>query len=139
MKFYIAGKFEERAEVRKLMDKVEELGHTITCDWTKHEQGGKDFLVHYAIADVEGVRGCDVYVGRFINENSYKGALSEMGMALGLDKKVVVIGHAIDSCIFTNHPNVLKLESEEAFLSELAVYYETQIMGLTIACKIKRD
>ncbi len=122
MRFYIAGKFEERAEVRKLMDKVEELGHTITCDWTKHRDKG--FLVQYAVADVEGVQGCDVYVGRFINENSYKGALSEMGMALGLDKKVVVIGHAIDSCIFTNHPNVLKLESEEAFLSELQQSYD---------------
>ena len=117
MKFYIAGKFEERADVRKLMDKVEALGHTITCDWTIHEQS--DYRIHYAIADVEGVQSCDVYVGRFLNENSYKGALTEMGVALGQAKKVIVIGHAIDSCIFVNHPNVLKLETEEEFLGEL--------------------
>ena len=117
MRFYIAGKWEEREAVKGLMLALEWMGHSITVDWTIHETSDKGYPQQYAIDDVEGVKQCDVYVGRFINKNNYKGALVEMGIALGLDKQVWIIGHAIDSCIFTQYPGVLPFEGDDEVLS----------------------
>ncbi|MEZ4200001.1 MAG: hypothetical protein R3B69_00115 [Candidatus Paceibacterota bacterium] len=36
MKFYIAGKFEDKETVLALFERVKEAGHKITYDWTTH-------------------------------------------------------------------------------------------------------
>ena len=117
MKVFVSGKFEDGKNVRKLMDKIENLGHTITYDWTKDEENAEGYPIINTINDTRGVQICDTYVGRFIETNNYKGALVEFGIALGLEKRILIIGHAVDSCIFTNHPGVQKLETELEFLS----------------------
>jgi len=119
MKFYVAGKWEEREQVRQLQDELRRLGHTITVDWTWHEFEDGGYPVQYAQEDVFGAATCDAYVGRFVNPNSYKGALVEMGVALGLGKKVFVIGHAIDTCIFVSHPLVTRCSNTKKFFEEL--------------------
>ena len=117
MRFYIAGKWQDRRNIRKLMDKIEGLGHTITYDWTKDEENAEGYPIINTINDTRGVQACDTYVGRFIETNNYKGALVEFGIALGLNKKIFIIGHAVDACIFTNHPGAQKFETELEFLS----------------------
>ena len=117
MKFYVAGKWEDRKTVRKLMDKIQDFGHAITYDWTKDEETDEGYPIVNAINDTRGVQICDAYVGRFIDKNEYKGALVEFGIALGLNKRIFIIGHAVDSCIFTNHPAVQRFENELEFLS----------------------
>lgn len=116
MKFYIASKFEERLKVRWLMDKLEDLGHEITCDWTDHKYGGEGYPISYAKDDVDGVGSADAYAGLFIDDYYYKGALVEMGMALAGGIPIYIIGHAIDSCIFTNLATQ-RFESETEFLN----------------------
>lgn len=116
MKFFISGKFEDKENIRKLQQAVKDLGHEITEDWTYHEYSDKGYPVEYAKSDIEGVKNCDVYVGRFVADYNYKGAFVEMGVALGLGKTVYTIGHAIDSCIFIHHPNVLCFEDDYGFV-----------------------
>ncbi len=117
MRFFVSGKFEDRKNVRELMDKLEALGHTITHDWTVDKETDEGYPVVHAMNDLRGVQVCDALVGRFIKKNHYRGSLSELGAALGLNKKVYIIGHGADECIFTNHPSVQRFETELEFLS----------------------
>lgn len=116
MKFFVSGKFEDRLNIRRLQSELIKRGHTIAEDWTYHEYTDKGYPVEYAIADIEGVIRADIYVGRFVGDYNYKGALVELGAALALRKPCIVIGHAIDSCIFTHHPNVTIVKDDEEFL-----------------------
>lgn len=117
MKFYVAGKWEDREAVKKLQEALIELGHTITVDWTWHEKADEGYPIQYSIDDIKGVQLADAYVGLFIEDYRYKGALVEMGAALGLHKRVYLIGHAIDTCLFAKHPLVQQFENEYEFLS----------------------
>ncbi len=116
MRFYIAGKFQDRKNVRKLMDKIQDLGHTITYDWTIDEENAAGYPILNTLRDARGVQICDTYVGRFIKKNRYRGALVEFGIALGLGKRICIIGHEADGCIFTNHPSVQRFDNEQDFL-----------------------
>ncbi len=116
MKFYVAGKFQDRKNVRKLMDKIQDLGHAITYDWTIDEENAEGYPILNTLNDTRGVQICDTYVGRFIKKNRYRGALVEFGIALGLGKRICIIGHEADECIFTNHPSVQHFDNEQDFL-----------------------
>ena len=116
MKFYVAGKWQERLDVQTLQHALIELGHEISLDWTYHTEADEGFPLSYSVEDIEGVRKCDVYVGRFLNNHNYKGALVEMGAALALNKIVCIIGRAIDSCLFAHHPFVMQFETQQDFL-----------------------
>ena len=117
MKFFVSGKFEDRQNVSKLMDKIQGLGHAITYDWTIDEEVDEGYPVLNTINDLKGVQICDTLACRFIEENNYRGSLVELGIALGLHKRICVIGHGADKCIFVNHPNVQRFETEYEFLS----------------------
>ncbi len=104
MKIYVAGKWSESKGVKKVMEMLESRGHIITLDWTGHVHPDKS--KEYAIEDIKGVRECDVLVAcMWTPDIFYKGCWVEIGAALALDKKVVIIGHEVSS-VFLGHPNV---------------------------------
>ena len=115
MRFYVAGKFDDRLCVRGLMDKLEELGHEITFDWTTEHYQNKEETHEDAMECFDGVGSADAFIGLFVNDLPYKGALVEMGAALGWYADVYIIGHAIDSCIFSKLATQ-QFENEEEFL-----------------------
>ena len=123
MKVYIASKYQERDYVRHLMGTLVNFGHTITVDWTNHDLFPSDSpaikLAEFAVADVGGVRDAQVYIGVFLNSHHYRGALVEWGMALGLNKPCLIMGHAEDDCIFINHPLVQRIDGEVSLLKVL--------------------
>ena len=115
MKFYVAGKYQERDKVRVVFDELRKQGHEITLDWTNHEIYPNDAvdekLGQFADDDVEGVRQADAFIGCLLNNHVYKGLWVEMGVALALEKPVYLVGSAGDSCIFSNHHLVKKFKS----------------------------
>jgi len=111
MKFYVAGKWEDRFRCKELMIRLRKLGHEITKDWTVDEENAPGYPVINVVEDIRGVTQADFYVGIFIEHYSYKGALIEMGAALALRKPVFIVGAALDSCIFIAHPLVKKFSS----------------------------
>lgn len=115
MKAYVAGKFEEKKEVRKIQNALRKLGYIITIDWTWHEVDDPGYPSQYAVEDIIGATSCDVFIGRFIAKHDYKGALVEMGAALAAGKAIIVIGNAIDTCLFIGHPLVTRFNSEAEF------------------------
>jgi len=136
MKIYVAGKWKEREKVRSIMDMLEARGHIITCDWTKHTlpenieldraHKEKSFIKDYnwaknghktyAKEDLNGVRTCDVLVAYMPDTDVfYKGAWIEVGIALGLDKKVIIIGKDVTT-VFLSLSNITVVSyKEEAF------------------------
>ena len=67
MKFYIAGKFEEIDVVHELYDRVRDLGHEISYDWTVHKKV-KPYEEHdelarsYAENELQAILDSDVFV-----------------------------------------------------------------------------
>jgi len=117
LKFYVAGKWEDREAVRKIQNNLIAKGHQITVDWTKHEISDEGYPKQYSEDDINGVRDCDIYVGRFVDKLNYKGALVEMGAALAMRKPTFIIGRAIDSCVFKHHYLVKHFEDDNDFLN----------------------
>ena len=115
MKFYVAGKYQERQMITEIMDELRALGHEITTDWTSHGYATPEVHSSYAVDDVRGVKEADVYIGVFINGHRYRGALCELGAALALDKPCWIIGYAEDDCIFMLHPLVEHFDDWKLF------------------------
>jgi len=109
MKVYVGAKYSERARAKRLMNQLESQGHRITCDWTQHTNEDAKSLASYATADVKGVQNCNVAIFIMEQPHKYKGCWVEVGVALGRGKKVIIIGTAGSSCIFTNHPNITQI------------------------------
>jgi nucleoside 2-deoxyribosyltransferase len=126
MKIYVAGKWEDRANVRKLMDKLESQGHVITHDWTTTEEAlstysdelnkNSDVLTRYAVLDTEGVRDSDILVALIDKDYHYAGTYGEIGMAVIAGKEVCAIGENNSHFIFFHHPLVKKFGNEEELL-----------------------
>lgn len=104
MKVYVAGKWNESEHVRVVMNMLKVNGHEITCDWTGHIHPLKS--KEYALEDLEGVKNCDVLLALMPDPTTfYKGAWIEVGMALALNKKVIIVGEGVSS-VFLGHPNI---------------------------------
>lgn len=89
MKIYIAGSWQDRVSIRNVMDTLENNGHVVTIDWTKHEDPG---LGHeYCIEDICGINECDVFI-MFLGETKSFGKAFEMGYAHAKDRHIIVFG-----------------------------------------------
>lgn len=120
MKFYVASKWQDRELVQQVQQELISRGHEITLDWTTHVDPKEDsVLQEWALRDVEGAASCNTYIGLFVNNHVYTGALVEMGIALGMGNRVWIVGSVIDSCIFMNHPLVTKFPDVETMLKIL--------------------
>ena len=120
MKFYVAGKWQDRFAVQKIHQALIDRGHEITVDWTNHvDPQNQSILREWSERDIEGSTQCDTYIGVFRRKVVYTGALVEMGAALAAGRRVWIIGNEIDSCIFMNHPLVVKFPSVKTMLRVL--------------------
>ena len=120
MKIYVAGKWEDRARVSEIMRILRSIGYEITCDWTDHKYSDDAYPEQYCMDDLQGVKDADLYLGIFIESYDYRGALVEMGIALGVGIPVWLFGDKADSCIFSHHPSVRKFPSWTELAEALA-------------------
>lgn len=107
MKVYVATKWEERAYAQEVMRELIAAGHTISYDWTEVEQISQT----QADLDMGGVVDADALLFLAERDLAYKGALAELGGALALGKRVLLLGHGADGCIFTHHSGVERVTS----------------------------
>jgi len=90
VKVYLAGSWENRHKIRKMMDRIEKAGHIITTDWTWHDSDNPATLTDYANGDYLGVKRADVLV--LDGETRSSGKMTEFGMAIAWNKPVILIG-----------------------------------------------
>lgn len=90
MKVYVAGAWCDKATVQQVQCKVRECGHRITHDWTVSPTART--ALEDATLDYAGVSEADLVVLVFaVAEHAYRGTFTEMGIALGLRKKIIAL------------------------------------------------
>lgn len=100
LKVYVASKFENKDVVRSVHRLLRDLGHEVTMDWTIHDAGSRRglelavFLQMCAHQDEKGVR--DAHVLFLIDHPACKGAYTELGIAIGTNKHIIIVG-GVDS------------------------------------------
>lgn len=108
---YFAGHSSQWAHIRVWIERAKLSGHHVTFDWTRmveqHGRGNQDktpkhVLITAAIQDTKGVIDADLLV-LFPTEGVY-GAMAELGIALGTDTEVWIVGEAPRYSVFFSHP-----------------------------------
>ena len=125
---YVAARFSARERLLKqVVEPLERAGHTVTSRWMR-EPEGSNVLNQETLTDnpyigekaamecQEDIIGADA-VAIFTHEASSTGGYhTELGIALGLDKRVDVIGPLPN--VFYTLPHIIRHEGIEAFLRD---------------------
>jgi len=128
MNIYVFGKSSQTADVQVIQNQLRKKGHLITFDWTlmvDYYKRNPEKLTpvierEESILCLSGVCMADVAVGYVPDKLEYRGAFVEMGIALAMGIPVILLGHGMDSCIFTNHPLVSHADIP-GLISKLAI------------------
>lgn len=115
MKVYIAGPWLRKDAAREARAKLLEAGIECTSRWIDFEGGGGDTKIFQeeAINDMSDVRSSDALLLLNLQKRGEEtsGKATETGMALALEKKVVMVGEP--SNIFHYLPEVIRCSSVE--------------------------
>lgn len=127
MKVYVAAKFQEKVEVRRLYKKLLAEGHTITHDWLNHKfikpyHKNARLARKYATADIEGVKKADVFIMR--GDEKGTGMNTELGAAIlsniAFGRPIIyVIVKGETPNAFYYHPSVNLVKNEADALSRI--------------------
>lgn len=134
MKLYVATGFEHAKKARGVMDALRGLGQLITYDWTEmpdRVQAGwrpkTEDLEAIAAQEVMAVQEAD---GLVVLLPGGLGTHTELGIALGMRKPVVIFGENTRSCPFYLHSTVVYRGSPRlpAALAQLAITKLTEAL-----------
>jgi hypothetical protein len=128
MKFYVAARFTEKGQVKKIYKHLQEKGHEITADWTLHKtikpyDKNAAIAKSYAIEDMNGVINADVFI-LLTSEHTGAGSAGELGAAILSQvktgkPKIYVVGMRMDNNFFYFHPAVIRKNTIEEVLQAL--------------------
>jgi len=88
-KIYVCASFEDALLVQQIEKALREKGFEITSNWTNHINENEKLA--YAKEDFDGIVQCDILVC-WNNGRRSMGKITEIGMALGMRKLVLVFG-----------------------------------------------
>jgi nucleoside 2-deoxyribosyltransferase len=113
MKIYVAGKWSHKDFITEQMKLLQEMGYQITHNWTKNESitRSPEELSKFAELDVNGVLHADVVLVYMTDKDyPYRGTFTEIGVALGSNKQILIVCPDKDSYCRTNcffyHPHI---------------------------------
>lgn len=120
MRIYIAHNFEARIELRKTVELLESLGHTVTSRWIKDDSIFERSMIVNSLYDISDIICSDVLI--FFSDNygdkPGKGKYVELGYALAKGKRIFIVGQNNNSCIFYSLcEHVKTFEELEKFLA----------------------
>lgn len=128
MKIYVAGKFEKKDLIHEVYQKIKDLGHEISYDWTTHKpikpySENSEIAAEYCQNELEGISNCDV----FIHLTNEKGTtlLMEFGAALSLAKVknrplIYAVGKFNNKSPWFFNPLVKRKNSIDEVINELS-------------------
>lgn len=127
MKIYVAGKFENKELILKKYKKLEEMGHSISYDWTTHKNikpyhENKEMASKYAQNELNGLLNSDILI-YFASETGHT-LFMEFGAALALLKttgkpKIYAVGEFNDRSPWFFNPIVERYGSIEQVLIKI--------------------
>jgi len=105
---YVAGKWSDRERVGALIRGVErDYCARITYMWPDDEHAS---LSDAARNEIAGVHACDTFIALMDDADyAYRGTFTELGAALALDKRIIIVGSAENACAtncFWHHPEI---------------------------------
>lgn len=110
MNIYLAAAFERKEEIHGYATEIHHLGHTPTCEWVEDQtiQDGERLKTNPDEGRMMAMRDFhDIMESRmlivFTGEPGRGGHLTEMGFALGLGIKVVVVGPIVNLFCLLSH------------------------------------
>lgn len=127
MDIYVASAYSNREAVRLMMGLLRSEGHNISHDWT-HEKATPMFMERQEVRnevgfkDYQGVLECDVLV--VLAHPDARDTRFEMGLAVGLQKPVVVVSPDSWSTVFLDAR--LGVETVEAMVDVLPKLQELE-------------
>jgi nucleoside 2-deoxyribosyltransferase len=124
---YLASRFSRRHECHALAKLLQMRGHTITSRWVKpgddhviptgtSDQAADSERRRFAMEDVDDVLACDWMISLMEEprSNSRGGRHIEFGIALGLGKRLSIIGPR--ETVFHHLDHIEQFDTVEAFL-----------------------
>ena len=132
MRIYLAGKWEEAAVIKQYADELRFLGHTITMPWFEDHVNGQEDLAQSAIEDEAGIVNAEMAIFIFEKSLPYAGSYTELGIAIALRRRIVIVGPAADRNVFVNHPCVEKVDSWTKLIH--CYFLETPPLGKSTQC-----
>jgi nucleoside 2-deoxyribosyltransferase len=124
VKVYLASKWGDRAIISDYIKELQSNGIDISFDWTCneiHECKNHEEMAFYAEKDIQGVLDADIVVALILDPTyAYRGTFTEIGCAIGSNKKVCIVcpldNADIHSNVFYWHKSIQHFTSWEAFL-----------------------
>jgi nucleoside 2-deoxyribosyltransferase len=117
MKFYVASSFINIEQVRYVSGKLKSLGHIHTYDWTQNERASTlEDLKQIGKLEKDAVSKADFVV---IILPGGKGSHIELGIALGLNKKIILYSPDQSIYNFTTTSTFYHLTEVEKFIGTL--------------------
>jgi hypothetical protein len=117
-KIYLAAKYGQMMEMREVRDKLVELGHEVTSQWVDGKEENNSASAA-AVMDVEDVRRADTLIAFSRPRGSMNpggGRHVEFGIALALDKRLIVVG-PLGEHVFHAWPGVFNFMDLDHLLS----------------------
>lgn len=129
MKFYIAGKFENKETVLALYERVRAAGHEVSYDWTTHIKS-KPYSEHverirqYAENELNAILDSDVFI--YLTHERGTTLHMEFGTALAKAKlagnvKIYAVGEYNERSPWHFNPLVTRVDSVEQAFTDLGI------------------
>jgi nucleoside 2-deoxyribosyltransferase len=100
---YVAGSWLDRIGLQEKMNELKSMGYFITSRWPAFEKdlNSQDDYALCSMFDIDGVKCADVVLVFMTDAKyAYRGTFTEIGCAIGLDKRIIVITDGV--CIPLN-------------------------------------
>ena len=123
VKYYVATSLLNIDAQRQAVAELDSIGWNLTYDWTVHGSvaaESKEDMIRIAKAEVNGVKAAEVIV---ILLPGGRGTHVELGIGLGMGKRIVMIGESDKFCLFHEHPSIERYDN----ISEFVVIQERAI------------
>ena len=114
MKIYVAASYLRKAEAEQIAARLTEKGHIITSKWLEQTRAFEGDVEgrNYAIRDFEEIAASDYVVCLTGDSLSSGGRHTEIGIAIGLNVRVFLVGPK-ESSVFHHHPCVDQVDTVE--------------------------
>ncbi|WP_417900202.1 nucleoside 2-deoxyribosyltransferase [Bacillus haimaensis] len=117
MKFYVASSFNNIDQVRYISEKLKSLDHIHTYDWTQNERAATlEDLKQIGQLEKDAVAEADFVV---VILPGGKGSHIELGIAIGLNKKIILYSPDQSIYNFTTTSTFYHLPEVEKFIGTL--------------------
>lgn len=88
-KVYVGSSLAEKETAKKIIEKLQAIGFTVTYDWTTHGRlTNTQELKECCYKEIGGVKDCELF---FMYFPARFGTHVELGIALALNKKIILV------------------------------------------------